>query len=520
MNAQKPLWQRPTWWIAAAVAARNAGGLRQIRQTLQWVDQTPGGTPSPMPTSPMVLHVVIPVLREQQQIAGALTWFVPLLRDYPGSTLTLVSTDREGRERDHLVEQLVGAAEGDLTVQRFPQLADDEIAALAQELRDSGEDALTRARAASVLWAFPLTAEVVDWEMALVEQPAPPIRHVRYEGDGRKAAQVNAAVEQLGAASAAEYIAIYDVDSRPSAELLRRTAEFLGSRQAVAGELPFVVQQSARFVTQDAAATWWERSLCRGAARAQTLWTIRREIPNLRHYARSVRRPARSPLREALTRGLAQTVGHGLLVRADVYRAAGGLPMFTVLDDVAFGYRLTMGRIPVDSVPFTSAAAAAEYLPELLSQSERWFQCYLDYPHCAVRWHGQGHGTRLDHAAALGVGVYRGMAWLLVSLATAACLALALGPRTSLPVRATAAAALWMGVVVPVRLLAEAEGRPLTARETARQSAETLAGTLLKSVGPMIALARWAATGSRHSVLAPKSNRRTGSPTTQDREIP
>ncbi|KJK56028.1 hypothetical protein UK12_25145 [Saccharothrix sp. ST-888] len=339
------------------------------------------------------------------------------------------------------------------------------------------------------------------------------VRHVHYEGDGRKAAQVNAAVDQLAAHSAEEYIAVYDVDSRPSREFLLRTAEFLARRRAEDGELPRVVQQSARFTTQGAAGTWWERSLCRGAARAQTLWTVRREIPNLRRYATVTRSgPGR--------RGLAQTVGHGLLVRADVFREMGGLPTFTVLDDVAFGYRLTLSGIPVDSLPFTTTVPAAEYLPELLAQSERWFQSYLDYQQCAARWHAQDHGSRLDHAAALAIGAYRGLAWLLVTPATATCLALALGPRTRLPVRATAAAALWTATVAPVRLLAQAEGRPLTVRETVTQSVETLAGLLLKSIGPMTALGRWAVTGTRHSALAPKSNRRTASPTTSDRETP
>ncbi|MEV7357325.1 hypothetical protein [Kitasatospora sp. NPDC091276] len=163
---------------------------------------------------------------------------------------------------------------------------------------------------------------------------------------------------------------------------------------------------------------------------------------------------------------------------------------------------------------------AAEHLPELLSQSGRWFQSYLDYPQCAARWHAQGHGSRLDHAAALAIGTYRGMAWLLVSPAMAACLALALGPRTRLPVRATAAAALWTATVAPVRQLAKAEGRPLTVRETAVQSAETLAGLLLKSIGPLTALGRWAVTGTRRTALAPKSNRRAAPPTTSDMETP
>ncbi|WP_030256344.1 MULTISPECIES: glycosyltransferase [Streptomyces] len=494
------------------MAARNANGLRQVRRTLAWADQ-PGDRRA---AEPMVLHVVIPVLREQQQITAVLAWFVPLLRGLPGSTLTLVSTAREERERQHLAARLAEATTADLTVERFPQLTGEELTALGEALAGSGEGSLAGAVAAEVLSGFPTTADVITAELACLPESAPVVRHVHYQGDGRKAAQVNAAVEQLATADAGqEYIAVYDVDSRPSRELLERTTEFLDRRRAQDGELPRVVQQSARFATQDAAGSWWERSLCRGAARAQTLWTLRREIPNLRRYADVARRPHTGP---GLP-GLAQTVGHGLLVRMDVFRKVGGLPTFTVLDDVAFGYRLTLGGIPVDSLPFTTTVPAAEYLSELLAQSERWFQSYLDYPKCAVRWHAEGHGSRRDHAAALTIGAYRGMAWLLVSPATATCLALALGPRTRLPVRAAAATALWAATVAPVRALAAAEGRRLTGRETVVRSAETLAGLLLKSVGPLTALGRWAVTGTRQTALAPKSNRRTAPSTTTDREF-
>ncbi|MFG2916406.1 glycosyltransferase family 2 protein [Kitasatospora sp. NPDC048298] len=474
---RKPLWRSTAWWIAAAVAARNVNGLRQVCRTLAWADQ-PALAGNRRAVEPMVLHVIIPVLREQQQITAALAWFVPLLRDLPGSTLTLVTTAREEAERQHLAARLAGATAADLTVERFPQLTGDELASLGKALTGTGEGSLAGAVAAEVLSGFPTTADVITAELARLPEPDPVVRHVHYRGDGRKAAQVNAAVEQLATADAdQEYIAVYDVDSRPNRELLERTAEFLTRRRADDGELPCVVQQSARFATQGAAGTGWERSLGRGAARAQTLWTIRREIPNLRRYADTARRPHTAP---GLP-GLAQTVGHGLLVRTDVFRRVGGLPTFTVLDDVAFGYRLTLDRVPVDSLPFTTTVPAAEYVSELLAQSERWFQSYLDYPQCAARWHAEGHGSRADHAAALTIGAYRGIAWLLVSPATALCLTLALSPRTRLPVRAAAAT--------------------------------------LKSVGPLTALGRWAVTGTRHTALAPKSNRRTAQSTTTDREF-
>ncbi|WP_406209211.1 hypothetical protein OH807_38320 [Kitasatospora sp. NBC_01560] len=58
--------------------------------------------------------------------------YVPLLRDFPGSTLTLVSTAREEAEHRHLAARLAGATTADLTVERFPQLTGDELAALGE----------------------------------------------------------------------------------------------------------------------------------------------------------------------------------------------------------------------------------------------------------------------------------------------------------------------------------------------------------------------------------------------------
>lgn len=515
-NDLKPLWRSASWWIAAAVAARNLAGLRQVRRTLAWADRAAEPQAGRRALKPMVLHVVIPVLREQQQIAGTLAWFIPLLRGQPRSMLTLVSTAREEHERQILAAQLAGATASGLTVERFPQLTDDELAALSEALATSGESSLTGAVALKVLSAFPTTADVITAELARLPRSGPVVRHVHYQGEGRKAAQVNAAVAELVTVEAdQEYIAIYDVDSRPSHELLGQTADFVARHRASAGEVPQVVQQSARFATQGAAGTWWERRLCRGAARVQTLWTLRREIPNLRRYARAARRPHTSfglP-------GLAQTVGHGLLIRADVFREVGGLPTFTVLDDAAFGYRLTLDRVPVDSLPFTTTVPAAEYVSELVAQGERWFQNYLDYPNSAAHWHAEGHGSRHDHATAVATGSFRGMAWLLASPAAAVCLTLVLAPRTRLPTRAAAATALWAATVAPVRALAAAEGQKLTARQTAVQSVETLAGLLLTSTGPLRALGRRVVTGSRHTELAPKSNRRAVPSTTTDKEV-
>ncbi|WP_035847314.1 glycosyltransferase family 2 protein [Kitasatospora azatica] len=507
-SPDQPWWRRPSWWLAAAAAAHQADGLWQLRKTLAWADQPPAlGTSAAEPEG-LRFHIVLPVLREQGHIADALDWFVPLLGGFPGSTLTVVTTAREEREREHLVDSLTGLRAGQITGQRFPQLTDTEVTELAKAATASTAGVLPRHHAVRILRASPLTSQIVGQELRTRPAGPVPVRHVHYEGTGRKAAQVNAAVERITAAGEGDYIAVYDIDSRPDALLLGRTAAFIGQHLAADGHWPHVVQQSARFTTQQVAERWWDRNLCQGAARLQTLWTLRREIPALRRYSASARRAPQTPAVDTLRRGLAQTVGHGLLVRVDTFRKVGGLPTFTVLDDVPFGYRLTIEGIPVDSLPHTYTVAAPEQVGELLAQGSRWFQNYLDYPACFTQWRGEGEGVH-RHAAALAVAVFRGGTWMLATPVTAACLALTLLPRTAPATRVTAATALWLGVVAPVRMLGVAEsGRAPGAVETVRQCGQTLAAYLLKSAGPALAIGQWAACGTRQGVLSPKSNHR------------
>jgi hypothetical protein len=126
---------------------------------------------------------------------------------------------------------------------------------------------------------------------------------------------------------------------------------------------------------------------------------------------------------------LAQRVGHGLLVRVDVYRQLGGLPEYTVLDDLPFGYQLTTAGVPVHVVP-VMVAPAPERLDDLIATHRRWLRSYLDYPACARAARRAGRGSRVDDAIALTVVGHRAATWLLATPTTAACAARAGGPRT------------------------------------------------------------------------------------------
>jgi Glycosyl transferase family group 2 len=304
---------------------------------------------------------------------------------------------------------------------------------------------------------------------------------------------------------------VYDVDSRPSSALIGRTLAFAAQQRATTGEWPAVLQQSARFTTSGTHPQGWQRAVCRGAAQLQTLWTLRREIPSFRRYARAGRDGETGAGVAAAARGLAQTVGHGLLVHVDVFRASGGLPVYTVLDDFPFGYRLSVEGIDVQPVPYTTLVPAPEGVRELIAQGQRWFHNYLDYPRCAENARAQGHGTRWTRLIGLAVGGYRGATWLLRSPGMAASLALLVG-RAPWPARMAAAVSLGAGVVVPVWTLARAEGRTLSLPQLGREAGELVLATLLSSTGPAAAIVERVRVGAPDGTLSPKTGSRATEP--------
>ncbi|MGH3926360.1 MAG: hypothetical protein ACRDTT_26430, partial [Pseudonocardiaceae bacterium] len=185
----------------------------------------------------------------------------------------------------------------------------------------------------------------------------------------------------------------------------------------------------------------------------------------------------------------------------------GGLPTYTVLDDYPFGYRLTIDGVGVECLPFTTVVPAPEDVRELLAQGRRWFQNYLDYPRCAAASRAAGHGTAATRAVALGVGCYRGATWLLRSPSLLACAVFIVG-SWSWPVRAVAAAGLYLDVVASVRMLAIMEGRSPSIRHCSQESLELLVASLFSSAGPFIAVAHRVISGTPGVVFAPKTEHR------------
>jgi len=483
------------WCAAITVTARHAAGDWQLARTLAWLrraeDEPAAGHQLPR------VHVIVPVLREQQHVSAALEWWQQILPQFPGMSLTIVSTAREERERDLLTAAVCSSSR--LTRTGFPQLSDRELADLTSARVVAGGQ-LAPETAAQILARTPLTREVLG-QLLDREDPSR-IRHLTYPGTGRKAAQVNYAARSLAAGG---YLAVYDVDSRPGAELLARTYALL-SRP---GQRPAVVQQHALHVVTRAGHPLATRALVRGSAALQSAWTLRREIPYARRYQQSAGRPG---ILARLRAGLPQPVGHGVFFRQDVLAQLGGLPEMTVLDDVPAGVMLALRGVPAVSVSAVTTVPAPETVSEVIAQHRRWFCSYLDYPAvlraaaCASPGHA-GHRYLLS-----GIAAYRGAAWLAAGPLTAVTLVAAACPRSGRKLRVTACAGLILATVVPAVMAASACQGRVRAEQGARDSLELLAAYLLRSTGPWLAV--WDAARGRHpasaAAPAPKTHHREG----------
>ncbi len=489
---------RAAAWVASiGLVARHTAGAWQLARTLAWLRHG-----NPMAGGPIdghqisEVHVVVPVLREQQHVAAALAWWRQILPAFPGMSLTIVSTAREEHERDLLALEVCRGKR--LTGCEFPQLTSRELTDLTQIRADAGGHLAPEA-AVEILARTPLTREVVDQLLADDEHAL--IRHLSYPGIGRKAAQINYAARSLPKGG---YLAVYDVDSRPDVELLTATYALIASRQ---DGPPPVVQQHALHTVPQTPGRSVAQAFVRGSATLQSVWTLRREIPYARRYQKAA---GRAGWVARVRAGLSQPVGHGLFLRHDVVADLGGLPEITVLDDVPTGVPLTLRGIPTVSVSQVTAVPAPETVAEIVAQGRRWFCSYLDYPTVLRSAARTGTGSARRRNLIVGIATYRGAAWLAASPLTAVTIVAALVPRSGSNLRATACAGVLLATVVPVVMVSGVTQGRISVRETGRDSAGLLAAYLLRSVGPWWAVAD--AVRGRHptswQLPAPKAHRR------------
>jgi cellulose synthase/poly-beta-1,6-N-acetylglucosamine synthase-like glycosyltransferase len=306
--------------------------------------------------------------------------------------------------------------------------------------------------------------------------------------DGRLAHQLNHALAEVRDADG--WIALYNADSRPHPRTIA------GFRAALAAQPDAVVfQQPALFFANDAdlpPGRW--RWLVRATATLQSRWTLAHEIPRLL-------RQREASASRLLRCSYAHVVGHGLFVRADVLRAAGGFPIETPTEDLFLGFLLRSLGWRIEPLPLLELADTPRSVLAVLAQRRGWFFGPLYVPaylRCVWRRPDLTAAQRAGAVLMSAQVMLSAVAWL-TSGPLLACTAIALVDRRQRhATRAIAGLGLTLygplqhALVVAVRpRLDRASGvepRPVHVRNVVEAAAAALPASVLHALPPYASL--------------------------------
>jgi hypothetical protein len=476
------------WASATALALRGASGTVNAVSSLRWLRAAEEGSPGGQEVR---FVLVVPLLREQATIGDLAETLTGLAGTHPGTRTAIVTTEAEcaARERDaqragELASALAAGARPGRIVSRFLGLLPAaDLRALASAAR--GRD---RARCGELVDAALAACRPTPELAAELAASFEPIAHYHYPGrEGGMVQQLNYAIRaEIGRARAAGdslerlFLAIYNADSRPHPGTLRAAAALVAERESAAGGPVRLIQQSAVFTANIGSLGGSPQgTVLAGAGWLQSRWTLSREIPRLRRQAAAAR-AGRTLM------PLAHCVGHGLLIRADLFEELRGLPESTVNEDLAFGYLACAAGIPIDPLPLLEEADTPVTIGSWLGQARQWFASYPQYPRAAALAAAAGHGTPARRGWLTIQGLAGGGLWLGQSPVIALALALPVVARRRGLACLLTGAGLAGYYGVPSWLAARAAGRPLA---PARALPGGLAAMLMSSAGPWRCLA-------------------------------
>ncbi|HEY2579268.1 MAG TPA: glycosyltransferase family 2 protein [Streptosporangiaceae bacterium] len=496
--------QAASWIAATALAARGISGTVSAVSSLRWLHQ---GLPAE-PTAGTRFVLVVPLLREQALIGSLVPTLTSLAATHPGTSVVLVTTEAENNARARDLDRaasLAGAVAADVRpgriVTRFLGLLPAaELEALARQAR--GQDSRRCAELVGAALAANRPTPELAAEQAREAVPGT-VRHCHYpEPDGSMVQQLNYAIrnetERARAAGTGMnelFFVIYNADSRPHPDTLRAAAALIAAREHAPSGPARLIQQSAVFTANFAdLPPGLAGAVLEGAGWLQSRWTMSREIPRLRRQAAYARHH-----RDGTLMPLAHCVGHGLMIRADLFAELGGLPESTGNEDLALGYLACAAGVPIDPLPLLEEAHTPLTLSSWLSQARQWFLSYPQYPAAAALAAAAGHGTPARRCWLTAQGLARGVLWLGQSPAVALAIALPGMARHRRSAAVLTGCGLAGYFAVPAWLTARVTGRPI---RLGRALPGGLVAMLLSSIGPWRSLADAAAqvaTGDRPS---------------------
>jgi Glycosyl transferase family group 2 len=497
------------WAAATILALRGASGTVNAASSLRWLRTVPEAE-SWAAGRDVRFTVVVPLLREQALIGDLAVRLTALAGTHPGTRVALVTTEAEYAAREHdaqraadLASALAAGTRPGQIVSRFLGL----LSAATLEALASAARGQAPARCAQLAGAA-LAAHRPTPELAAeLAAGSDVIAHYHYPGpDGGMVQQLNYAIRaETGRARAAGdslerlFLVIYNADSRPHPATLRAAAALIAAGENAPGGSVRLIQQSAVFTANMAGlGAGMSGMVLAGAGWLQSRWTLSREIPRLRRQATAARAGRR-------LMPLAHCVGHGLMIRADLYEELGGLPESTVNEDLALGYLACAAGIPIDPLPLLEEADTPVTVGSWLGQARQWFASYPQYPRAAALAADADHGTPARRGWLTAQGLARGGLWLGQSPVIALTLALPFLTRRRGLACLLAGAGLAGYYAVPTWLAAKAAGRP---PDPLRALPGGLGAMLLSSAGPWRCIADTAASALTGTARAKRKTER------------
>jgi hypothetical protein len=483
---------RAACWVAASVlAARGMSGTVNAASSVRWLRQDL----APGPAAPMRFVLIVPLLREQALIGPLVRALSALAVTHPATSIALVTTEAENAARLHdlvraaaLADALTSGMPPRRIVARFLGLLPAaDLEELARRARGQDRERCAELAAAAVAANRP-TPDLAAGHAAQARDV--PVRHWHYpEPDGGMVQQLNYAIHAETQRALAEsagldelFFVIYNADSRPHPDTLRAAARLIAAHQDAPGGPARLIQQSTVFTANlPDLPPGLPGTVLEGAAWLQSRWTMSREIPRLRRQANSARRQPGKTLAP-----LAHCVGHGLMIRADLFAELGGLPESTCNEDLAFGYLACAAGVPIDPLPVIEEADTPVTLRSWLNQARQWFISYPQYPAAAALAAAAGHGVPARRAWLTAQGLARGALWLGQSPAIALAIFLPAVTRRRALAIMFVAGGLAGYFAAPAWLTAKAVGKPV---RPGRALPGGLTAMLLSSLGPWASVA-------------------------------
>ncbi|MGW3928674.1 hypothetical protein ACWECC_11290 [Streptomyces microflavus] len=346
------------WWLGTVVPvlvvlllARALWAAAAVEISARWLlDRS--RSPAPRPAEAPWLVVLLPMLREQSVAEQTLAAFTAL--DYPPgrAAIAAITTEREDLARTTARERLPQLADqqqlsGAELRGLFPAFRCEEVAGLI----NSAPLEKKLERLAELFDAEPTTAQVI----ASARQPAHgglPLVHLHQPATGgRKAGQLNHAVERLDQIlgplgwnetehGAATYVIVYDADALPDARTLEAFASAADGHRAARGRWPALVQQQRLPLLARRPFPAGPLGL---VLAEEWAYQLRRslgiELARVRLHAWL----SRSALPEAVRmwlRPMVYGVGCGMAVHLPAVRTLGGFP--EPMEDLGSGHRLSL----------------------------------------------------------------------------------------------------------------------------------------------------------------------------------